>query len=202
MNATGIYDKPLRGKMEHPDITHYLKKWHAGMYDSLDELFPAVYQQLRGIARKHFSGESAAYHTLQPTVLVNEAYCRMQKNKPDFEIKNRAHFFALAGRVMRQILVDHARGKNRLKRGGEHLMITLSPDECPVSSDSSEIIALHEALNLLEKVDERMARIVELRFFSGLTMAETGEILNLSERTIKREWRLAKAWLHNRLKSS
>ena len=184
--------------MRDPEITHYLKGWYSGCHDSLDQMFPLVYQELKQIARFHFQKERSD-HTLQPTVLVNEAYFRMRKDRPDFEIQNRAHFFALAGRVMRQILVDHARKKGRKKRDGGVLHVTFSADEIASPPQPMEILDLHEALKDLEKQDKRLAQIVELRFFTGLTMEETGEVLELSVRTIKREWRVARAWLYQKL---
>ena len=175
------------------EISRLLTKWSSGDKAALDELIPLVYPELRRLARLYMGRENSA-HTLQTSALINEAYLRLV-NQQDVEWQNRAHFFAVAAQVMRHILVDHARKYRYSKRGGgtEHIPL----DELAVACDerATELIALDDALNRLASIDSRKSQIVELRFFGGLTVEETAEVMKLAPITIMREWRAAKAWL-------
>ena len=161
---------------------------------ALEDLFPMVIDELRKIAHAHMRKESAG-HTLQTTALINEAYVKLVKQK-DFEWNDRTHFFAVASKVMRHILLDYARTRSRSKRGGRAVHVEF--DEAIEVSDekSAELIALDDALENLAKFDEQKARIVELRYFGGLSIEETAEVMGVSVPTINRQWRTAKAWLH------
>lgn len=174
-------------------ITALLTQWSQGDEHALDELTPLIYKDLRRLASYLLRGERPQ-HTLQPTALVNEAYLRLASdNKIPWQ--NRNHFFAVAARVMRHILVDYARFHQRAKRGGG---VTLLPiDEVFVFAPeaSSDLLALNDALDRLGQLDPRKARVVELRFFGGLTVEETADVLQLSPNTILRDWNMAKAWL-------
>jgi RNA polymerase sigma factor (TIGR02999 family) len=176
------------------DVTQALRQLSDGQADAPARLMPLVYDELRKLAEGYLQGERAA-NTLQATALVHEAYIRLVDWK-NVSWQNRAHFFALAAQVMRRILVDHAREKHAAKRGGN--LTKLSLDEAVSFPQQREVdlLALDEALKELAQFDETQSRIVELRFFGGLTIEETAEALNLSPATIKREWTLAKAWLH------
>jgi RNA polymerase sigma factor (TIGR02999 family) len=175
------------------EITQLLTKWSSGDKAALDELIPLVYPELRRLARAYMRREDTG-HTLQTSALINEAYLRLV-NQQDVEWQNRAHFYAVAAQVMRHILVDHARKYRYAKRGGgaEHVAL----DELAVVCDerATELIALDDALNRLATLDQRKSQIVELRFFGGLTVEETAEVMKLAPITIMREWRAAKAWL-------
>lgn len=170
--------------------------------DALDALLPLVYDELHRQARALLRGERRN-HTLQTTALINEAYLRLA-GQQSVEWQNRAHFFALAANMMRRILVDYAKKRQRLKRGGdgEHLPLD---DAIAVAAETTngaatvDLIALDGALNKLAVKDERLARIVELRYFSGLTVEETAEVLKISAMTVKRDWNVAKAWLHKEI---
>jgi len=175
------------------EVTQLLRKLRAGNRDAEAKLIPLVYDELRRLASHYLRGERTD-HTLQPTALVNEAYLRMSKLH-DLDWRSRSHFFATAATVMRRILVDHARAQRANKRDrGE----TISLEEALIVSParSSELIALDDALRRLAKLDERRSKVVELRFFGGLSEQETAEVLGLSARTVKRDWRIAKAWLY------
>lgn len=182
------------------EVTELLADWGHGNQEALDKLMPLVYDELRRLAHHYMSRERAG-HSLQTTALVNEAYLRLigRKNMP---WQNRAHFFAISAQLMRRILVDHARAHTRAKRGGGAHLITF--DEAAVVSRerAAEVIALDDALNRLAALDPQQSRIVELRFFGGLTIEEMVEVLGLSPATIKREWRTAKAWLYHELSKS
>ena len=179
------------------DITRLLGRWYEGDREALDALLPVVYRELRQVARASLRHEKAG-HSLQATALVHEAYLRLiEANRLGFE--NRMHFFAVAARLMRQILVDHARRKNANKRGaGVTLLdvLDVSPAVAPVSID---VIALDRALEELATVEERLARVVELRFFAGFTIDEAATSLGVSAATVERDWTMAKAWLYARL---
>lgn len=179
------------------EVTQLLSDWSHGNQEALDKLMPLVYDELRRLAHHYMSRERAG-HTLQTTALVNEAYLRLI-GRQKMHWQNRAHFFAISAQLMRRILVDHARAHTRVKRGGGAHMITL--DEAAVVSRerAAEVIALDDELNRLAALDLQQSRIVELRFFGGLTIEETAEVLGLSPATIKREWRTAKAWLYHEL---
>ena len=180
-----------------PDITQYLQDWRGGNASALEDVLPLVYNELRIIAKRYRAKENTG-HTLQTTEIINEAYLKLiDQSGTDWQ--NRSHFFAVASRVMRNLLVDHARAKNYQKRGNGAEKIDLEEVALFSNENDESIINLHEALERLEKFDERKARIVELRYFGGLSAEETGEVLGVSEITVKREWLKAKAWLYNEL---
>jgi RNA polymerase sigma factor (TIGR02999 family) len=162
-------------------------------------LMPMVYDELRRLARHYFRKERSN-HTLQPTALVHEAYLRLADQKPP--VQGRAHFLAICARAMRQILVDYARTKQRVKRGGEAQRIEIDSRLSPTDLASFEILALHDVLDKLAELDPRQARIVEMRFFGGLTVAEIAEVLEVSKRTVEGDWQHAKAWLRAALSDS
>ncbi len=180
-----------------PDITQYLQNWRGGNSSALDEMLPFVYNELRLIAKRYRSKEKAE-HTFQTTELINEAYMKLV-DQSGTDWQNRSHFFAVASRVMRNLLVDHARAKNYQKRGSGAEKVNIDDVALFSTEKDSSIIELHEALERLEKFDERKAKIVELRYFGGLSAEETGEVLGIAEITVKREWLKAKAWLYNEL---
>ena len=173
-------------------ITELLVRWRAGDQEALEALVPLVYEELRAMAHHYLRAERSG-HTLQSTALVHEAYLRLVKQAP-MEIQNRAHFFAVAARLMRQILVDYARGRGAAKRGAPYLL-ELDENLAIPQKQSLDVLALDDALNQLSKRDAQQSRIVELRFFGGLTLEETSEVLAISTATIKRDWTMAKAWL-------
>ena len=179
------------------EITHMLRDWGSGDTDALERLTPLVYQELHRLARGYMLNERPG-HTLQTTALINEAFIRLIDWK-NVEWQNRAHFFGMASRVMRQILVDYARKKNYAKRGGGAVQVSLADSLMPIIGKNEELIALDEALNDLEELDPRKCRVVELKFFGGMSIEETAEVLKTSPRTVKRDWSLARAWLHRRL---
>lgn len=176
-------------------ITRLLEDWRGGDEAALAELLPVVFEELRRIARRHLAGETPG-HTLQPTALVNEVYLRLAGGQA--KLQNRAHFFAFAARLMREILVDHARARKAVKRGGDavrvdfELALGIAADE---GLDLETILAIDTALERLEALDERQARIVELRYFSGLTLPEIAEVLGVSLATVERGWSVARRWL-------
>ena len=179
------------------DITQYLRELSDGNESAPEHLMPLVYGELRRLAQGYLEGERAD-HTLQATALVHEAYIRLVDWK-NVSWQNRAHFFALAAQVMRRILVDHARGKKAEKRGGG--MTKLALDEAISFPQQREVdlVALDDALKTLAELDPAQSKIVELRFFGGLTIDETAEAMRISPATVKREWQMAKAWLHKRI---
>jgi RNA polymerase sigma factor (TIGR02999 family) len=181
-------------------ITRILNEWRGGSQDAFNQLFPLVYDELRVMASSYMRRERAD-HTLQTTALVNEAYLKLV-NQSDATWENRVHFFAVAARVMRHILIDHARTRNYAKREGG--AVKLSLDEVAVISEqrAAELVALDDALKQLAEIDARQSRIVELRYFGGLTIAETAEVLKVSADTVKRDWNTAKLWLYRRIKSA
>lgn len=171
----------------------------AGDRRAFDELLPLVYDELRGIAARHLAREPAG-QTLQPTALVHEAYLRLLGGEQP-EWNSRAHFFGAAALAMRRILVERARRKRRVKHGGEWKRVPLSVDEAAEEpeSDALDILALDEALRRMEREDQRMSQVVMLRFFAGLSLEDTARAMKISERTVKRCWRCARAWLYNEL---
>ncbi len=175
------------------EITHLLLKWSKGDSDALDRLVPLVYPELRRIARRYMGRENSQ-HTLQTSALINEAYLRLVDTQ-DVAWQDRAHFFAVAAQVMRRILIDHARRYRYDKRGGGATHIALDDAAVIIEERAAEFVALDGALTGLAEVDARKSRIVELRFFGGLTVEETAEVMKLSPITVKREWRAARAWL-------
>lgn len=181
------------------DLTKLLGAWSDGDGEALAELMPLVYDELRRMAKRYMHSQPSG-HTLQTTALIHEAYLKLADN-PEKRWQNRTHFFAVAARAMRHILVDHARVRAADKRGGGQPFVSID-DVAVVSTErAAEVVALDDALNALARHDERKARVVELRYFGGLTNNETAEILNVSEETILRDWRFAKLWLLRELTS-
>jgi RNA polymerase sigma-70 factor (ECF subfamily) len=181
------------------EITRLLREWQAGDRAALDALIPVVYDELHVIASRHMAREWRA-GTLETTALVNEAYLKLvDQRKVDWQ--SRAHFFAIAAQVMRRILVDHARRKLRGKRGGGAVMpvVTTSIQVPEAAADPVDVLAVDRALCQLEGLDPDQARVVELRFFAGLTVEETAAVVGVSPATVKREWAVAKAWLYRAL---
>jgi RNA polymerase sigma factor (TIGR02999 family) len=179
------------------DVTGLLVKWRLGDKAALDALIPLVYRELRGVAANRLRGERDGC-SLQTTALVHETYLRLvELNR--LRLENRTHFFAFAARLMRQILVDHARRAEADKRGGGLTMVTLE-EASPLSAPNMvDLLALDQALEELASMDERLCRVVELKFFAGLTIDETAEALDVSRATVERDWATAKAWLYDRL---
>jgi RNA polymerase sigma factor (TIGR02999 family) len=179
------------------DVTALLIKWRQGDKAALDSLIPLVYRELRGIAAGRLRGERAGC-SLQTTALVHEAYLRLvDLNR--LTLENRTHFFAVAARIMRQILVDQARRAQADKRGGGLTMVTLE-EASPLSAPNMvDVLTLDQALEELASMDERLCRVVELKFFAGLTLDETAEALEISRATVERDWAAAKAWLYDRI---
>ncbi|HEX8566884.1 MAG TPA: sigma-70 family RNA polymerase sigma factor [Pyrinomonadaceae bacterium] len=185
---------------ESPQITLLLKEWSDGRREALDALMPLIYEELRRQAARYLKKERGN-HTLQTTALINEAYLKLIDQR-EVVWQNRAHFFAIAAQAMRRILVDYARERHREKRGGAAENLPLDEALTIVSPEKSvDLVALDDALNRLAKFDARQARIVELRYFSGLSIDETAEILGVSNVTVRRDWDLAKSWLQLQLKS-
>lgn len=179
---------------ENPkQVTTLLIDWGKGNQSAVEKLFPLVYDELRKIARR-FMRRQNSDHTFQTTELIHEAYLKLAV-QTEQNWQNRAHFFGVAAKAMRHILVDHARSKQSQKRGGNFERVTLA-DSLPVSNQrNNEIIKLHEALNLLAELDERKAQVVELKYFGGLTIEEIAEVLKISTDTVKRDWRFSRSWL-------
>lgn len=167
---------------------------------SLSRVMPAVYDELRRLARRYMARERAV-QTLQATALVNEAYLRLMKDRAHFW-QNRAHFCAIAAHAMREILVERARARKATKRGGSRVRVSFENAAAAGSEASIDVLALHESLERLARLDLQLAQIVELRFFGGLTVEETAENLGLSPATIKRNWSMAKAWLRNEMEKA
>jgi RNA polymerase sigma factor (TIGR02999 family) len=180
----------------HP-ISELLVRWKAGDQEALAALVPLVYKELRDIARHHLRGERPG-HTLQSAALVHEAYLRLLDQRP-FDTDNRAHFLAVASRLMRQILVDYARSHGAVKRGADR-RVDLDASLVLPQVRSTDVVALDDALTGLAQLDEQQGRIVELRFFGGLATEEIAEVLGISSSTVKREWNVAKAWLTRQMK--
>jgi len=196
----------MKSPPEAAEITGLLKAWRRGDSAALDRLTPLVYEQLHRMARRYMRTERAG-HTLQATALVNEAFLRLV-DAQDLDWTDRAHFFAVCARVMRRILVDAARSRAAIKRGGqanraEHSSaINLDDLPMPGTEISAQVCALDEALDVLAQLDPRRARVIELRFFGGLTVEEAGHVLQVSPQTVMRDWRLARAWLARELSQS
>ncbi|HEX8369041.1 MAG TPA: sigma-70 family RNA polymerase sigma factor [Pyrinomonadaceae bacterium] len=188
-------EEPVRNSLQ---ITQLLKKWSEGNQEVLDKLMPLVYEELRRQASRYRRRERAN-HTLQTTALIHEAYLKLI-DQNQVEWQNRTHFFAIAAQAMRRILVDYARERNRDKRGGAAENLPLEEAAFVVSEEKNvDLVALDEALNRLAEFDERQARVVELRYFSGLSIDETADILGISNVTVRRDWNMAKAWLHRQI---
>ena len=176
------------------EVTQLLADWGKGDRSALDKLFPLVQSELRRIAQRQMSQERPG-HTLQATALVNEAYLKLA-GQHGFDWHNRAHFFAVCAQVMRHILIDHARAHARDKRGGGAIQVSLNEALMVAEDQAAHFIALDEALRVLESLDLQKGKIIELRYFGGLSIDEVGEVLNISPRTVRREWQRAKAWLY------
>lgn len=179
--------------LETSEITRILQDWNDGDENAVERLLPFVYNELRHQANYLMASERLN-HTLQPTALVHEAFIKIS-NQPNVEWKNRKHFFRIVSRLMRQILVDHARRKNSHKRGSNPVHIPLDDVQIPAEDRIASILTVDRILKELAEVDERQASIVEMRFFGGLDNTEIAEALDISKRTVVREWRLAKIWL-------
>jgi len=175
------------------DVTVMLSRVTAGDHAAVDELMPLVYDELRALAERHLWSERAG-HTLQATAIVNEAYLRLVGTS-DRSWQNRAHFFATAATAIRLLLVDHARRRGRLKRGGDRDRLVLDEARLPAAETDDRMLVLDEALSRLNEIDPQKARVVELRFFTGLTVDEVAAVLDVSASTVARDWRLARAWL-------
>jgi RNA polymerase sigma factor (TIGR02999 family) len=180
-----------------PQITGLLVEWSNGNKAALDEMMPLIDGELRRLAHRYMNRERPG-HTLQTTALVNEAYLRLI-DQNNMRWQNRAHFFAIAAQMMRRILVDYARRSKYAKRGAGAVHVSLDHTDLIANEPAAEVRAIDEALRRLESLDPHQARVVELRFFGGLTIKETAEVLNVSVDTVKREWSTAKAWLYKEM---
>jgi RNA polymerase sigma factor (TIGR02999 family) len=179
--------------------TTLLLAWARGDEAALDQLIPLVHNELRQLARRHMAGERAG-HTLQATALVNEAYLRLI-DVQHVNWQNRAHFLAMSARLMRRILVDYARSRGYQKRGGGAVKVTFDEGLPVAGGRDQDLVAVDDALEALGRIDERKCKVVELRFFGGLSVEETATVLKVSPETVMRDWKLAKAWLLRELRS-
>jgi len=180
-------------------VSGLLRAWAGGDADARDKLMPLVYEELRRRAAAYLRRERVD-HTLQPTALVHETYLRLA-GQDRVSWQNRAHFFGIAAQMMRRVLVDHARGHHRKKRGGAASKVTLDERLVAIASANVDVLALDDALTELAAIDPEQSRIVELRYFGGLTESETADVLGVSRSTVTREWQTARAWLHRRIKT-
>lgn len=187
------------GQAPPQPVTELLVKWREGDREALEALVPLVYAELRSVAHHYLQRERPG-HTLQSTALVNEAYLRLVSGTPA-ATENRAHFVAVAARLMRQILVDYARSRQAAKRGAK-FQVTLSGDVEAAQTRGTDVMALDDALTTLAQRDEQQCRIVELRYFGGLTIEETAEVVGASPATVKREWSVARAWLSREMRKT
>lgn len=185
--------------MEGAVITQLLRQWSEGDEDSLQQLTPLVYDELRRLARSYLRRRPLEY-SMQPTIIVHEAWLKLVDQR-QVTMHNRAQFFGLAAKVMRELLVDHARERQAAKRGGhqERLSLSVAADVAPQGGAQLDLLALDEALRRLSQINARRSRVIELRFFGGLSGEETAAALGVSEGTVERDWRLARAWLYNEL---
>lgn len=181
------------------DVTRLLKEWSGGDQSALDQLMPLVHQELRRLAHQYMQREKPG-NILQTTALVNEAYMKLV-DQTQIDWQNRSHFFGIAARLMRRILVDQARNQHSLKRGGHDLQISLSEAESVLHEQAVNVIALDDALTTLAEINSRQSEIVELRFFGGLSIEETAKVLDVSPGTVMRDWTFARAWLLRELKN-
>jgi RNA polymerase sigma factor (TIGR02999 family) len=179
------------------EVTQLLINWGKGDKAALEKLAPLVHSELRRLARRYLGREHPG-HTLQTSALINEAYIRLI-DQDSVQWQNRAHFFAVAAQVMRHILVDHARAHLYAKRGGGAQKVELNEADAITGQRAAELVALDEALSTLATLDPRKSQLIELRFFGGLTIEETAEAMSISPKTVTREWRSAKAWLHHEM---
>ena len=193
----GLGENPMNAQGQ-VGVTRLLVQWADGDRQAMEDLLPLVYDELRRLAASYLRRENAG-HTLQSTALVHEAYLRLVDQ--DVSWQSRAHFFGIAAQMMRRILVDHARTKNAAKRGDGACKVTL--DEALLSTESRDVdvLALDRALNKLAELDKQQSQIVELRFFGGLSIEDTAEILKISPATVKRDWAMAKAWLYREMQA-
>jgi RNA polymerase sigma factor (TIGR02999 family) len=182
------------------EVTKLLLAWSGGDAMALEQLLPIVYRELHRMARRYMAGERPD-HTLQASALVNEAYLKLADVR-QMQWQNRAHFFGVSAELMRRILVDFGRRRHYLKRGGGVRPVTLNEDLLMSGAQTTNLVALDDALKALAAVDSRKVRVVELRFFAGLTVDETAEVLKVSPDTVVRDWRLAKVWLHRELQKA
>ena len=198
----GVIDPPIFPPMEgnSADITQLLLAWRNGEPRALEELMPLVLQELKKIARNFMRGQRVG-HTLQTTALVNEAYVRLVDSSR-VNWQDRSHFFAISAQLMRRVLVDIARRKNSLKRGGERVQVSLADDVKAAPQKETDVVALDEALGRLAELNPRHSQIVELKYFGGLTEDEIAETMGVSVRTVRRDWNLARAWLYRELKAT
>ena len=179
------------------DVTGMLLAWHLGDEDALKRLIPFVYQELRRVARARLRAEAPG-HILQTTALVHEAYLRLVQIDR-MNVRDRAHLLSLAARLMRQVLVDFARKRRSVKRGGDAILVSLSDVSVPAEAPALDVLALDEALGELTSLDPRLSQVVELKFFAGLSISEAAEALGVSTATVERDWTVARAWLYERL---
>jgi RNA polymerase sigma factor (TIGR02999 family) len=211
MSSTAILEMPVNDPASHPDsashpdpasheVTQLLQSWSDGNRQALGDLLPLVYDELRRLAASYMRFENPG-HTLQPTALVHEAYMRLI-NQREVTWKNRAHFFGIAAQMIRRILVDHVRATRAQKRGSGFSALSLEEAMGVSDKKNWEVIALDDALKTLAVIDPQQARIVELRFFAGLSIEETAAIVGISPATVKRDWVSAKAWLFRELSRS
>ena len=178
-------------------ITALLVAWKAGDGEALQRLISVVYPEMRKIARVHLARRSGG-QTFESAALANEAYLRLIRAK-GLECKDRAHFFAVCAQIIRRVLVDHARNRRRIKRGGGAVEVTLDEAFLPTRIDAIDVLALDEALESLSRIDARKCHVVELRFFGGLSVEESAEVLEVSPETVMRDWKMARAWLYREL---
>ncbi|HEY0380119.1 MAG TPA: sigma-70 family RNA polymerase sigma factor [Pyrinomonadaceae bacterium] len=183
-----------------PDVTGLLLEWRRGDRAALDRLTPLVYDELRRIAHRYMRNERDG-HTLETTALVNEAYLRLA-NQQRVEWQDRAHFFAVTAQVMRHVLIDHARRRHYAKRGGAARQVPLEEAHALSNERAAELVALDEALDKLAQLDPRKARVVELRYFGGLSLEEAADALEVSVMTVRRDWRAARAWLYKAMRNA
>lgn len=183
-----------------PSVTELLARWRAGDERALETLVPIVYTELRSLAH-HYLRQEQPGHTLQSTALVHEAYVRLAGHEPP-DLHSRSHFFGVAARLMREILVDYARGQRAAKRGGGTPPIAIEELENVAQRQDVDLLRLDEALRELAGIDARQSRIVELRFFTGLSIDETSDVLGISAATVSRDWTMARAWLHRQLQDA
>ncbi len=183
-----------------PNITQLLVAWNQGDQEALEQLTPLVYRELHRLPHGYLAGERHG-HVLQTTALVNEAFVRLI-DWQEVDWQNRAHFFGVSATLMRHILVQFAREQQAAKRGGQAMQVSLSEAAAVSTRDNPDLVALDDALTTLEKLDSRQARIVELRFFGGLSLEEAAEVVRVSVSTVRRDWRMAQAWLHQQLSAA
>jgi RNA polymerase sigma-70 factor, ECF subfamily len=190
--------RPVPALASTKDVTLLLKAWSEGDQSALDKIAPVIYAELRKLARRYMRREHRPNHTLETGALLNEAFIRLVR--PDApQWQNRSHFYGVAAQIMRRVLVDHARVHKELKRGSGVAPISLDEALVVSAGESPDIVALDEALNRLMLFKERLGKVVELRFFGGMSVDETAEVMDVSPKTVKRDWTLAKAWLRREL---